>query len=117
MALVRDLNRLYRAERALHQLDYDPAGFLWIDCGDRDQSVISFVRFGRETRGRLLLFVLQLHARPAPGATGWGCPDPGGGEVLNTDSAHYGGINLGNGGGCDSRRSRPWHGQPHSLVR
>jgi 1,4-alpha-glucan branching enzyme len=35
-------------------------------------------------------------------------------EVLNTDSAHYGGSNLGNGGGVHSEPV-PWHGQPHSI--
>src|SRR5213593_3731120 len=41
--LVRDLNRLYGRERALHELDADPAGFAWIDCADWQQSVVSFV--------------------------------------------------------------------------
>jgi 1,4-alpha-glucan branching enzyme len=35
-------------------------------------------------------------------------------EVLNTDSAHYGGSNLGNSGGVQSEPV-PWHGQPHSI--
>ena len=42
--LVRDLNRLYQNEPALWQADYDPAGFSWIDCGDSDNSVLSFLR-------------------------------------------------------------------------
>ena len=43
---VQDLNRLYRTEPALHELDFDPAGFEWIDCDDSDSSVISFLRRG-----------------------------------------------------------------------
>jgi len=112
-SLVRDLNRLYREERPLHQLDHDPAGFLWMDCRDRDQSVIAFVRFALEP-GQMLLCACNFTPVPrreyrvgVPRAGRWA-------EVLNTDSAHYGGSNLGNGGGVRSEPV-PWHGQPHSI--
>jgi 1,4-alpha-glucan branching enzyme len=42
--LVRDLNRLYVSRAPLHELDFEPAGFEWIDASDRDNSVISFLR-------------------------------------------------------------------------
>ena len=112
-SLVRDLNRLYREERPLHQLDHDPAGFLWMDCHDRDQSVVAFVRFALEP-GQLLLCGYNFTPVPrreyrvgVPRAGRWM-------EVLNTDSDHYGGTNLGNGGGVRSEPV-PWHGQPHSI--
>ncbi len=112
-SLVRDLNRLYREERPLHQLDHDPAGFLWMDCRDRDQSVIAFVRFALEP-GQLLLCACNFTPVPrreyrvgVPRAGRWA-------EVLNTDSAHYGGSNLGNSGEVRSEPV-PWHGQPHSI--
>jgi len=41
---VQDLNRVYAAEPALHEIDFDPAGFQWIDCNDSDNSVVSFIR-------------------------------------------------------------------------
>ena len=47
---VRDLNRLYRAEPALHELDCDPAGFEWIDCNDAEQSTLAFLRRGERRR-------------------------------------------------------------------
>ena len=46
--LVRDLNRVYAEQPALHQVDYEPAGFQWIDCNDNENSVISLVRRGRD---------------------------------------------------------------------
>jgi len=113
-SLVRDLNRLYREERPLHQLDHDPAGFMWMDCHDRDQSVIAFVRFALEP-GQMLLCACNFTPVPrreyrvgVPRSGTWA-------EVLNTDSAHYGGSNLGNGGGVRSEPV-PWHGQPHSIC-
>jgi 1,4-alpha-glucan branching enzyme len=112
-SLVRDLNRLYGEERSLHQLDHDPAGFLWMDCRDSEQGVIAFVRFPLEP-GQMLLCVCSFTPVPrreyrvgVPRAGTWA-------EVLNTDSAHYGGSNLGNSGGVQSEPV-PWHGQPHSI--
>ena len=47
--LVGDLNRLYATEPALHELDADPAGFEWMDADDSDDSVVTYLRRGRET--------------------------------------------------------------------
>ncbi len=41
---MRDLNRTYAAERALHEVDFDGTGFQWIDCNDSDNSVVSLIR-------------------------------------------------------------------------
>ena len=51
---VRDLNTLYRGEPSLHELDFDPAGFEWVDCKDSQRSVISFLRRGRNPDDQLL---------------------------------------------------------------
>ena len=64
-AWVRDLNHVYLREPSLHQVDFDQAGFSWVDCDDRDNSVISFVR-AREGRRRFLAGRRQLHAGGAP---------------------------------------------------
>jgi 1,4-alpha-glucan branching enzyme len=112
--LVGDLNRLYREERALHQLDCDPTGFAWMDCHDASQSTLAWVRFAVEP-GRLVLCVANFTPVPRHGHR-VGVPRPGFyAEILNTDSAHYGGSNLGNAGGVPSEPV-PWHGQPHSVV-
>jgi 1,4-alpha-glucan branching enzyme len=112
--LVRDLNRLYRRERALHELDADPAGFAWIDCADWEQSVVSFVRRARDA-GDFVLVVCNLTPVPRH-AYRVGVPRPGYyRELVNSDAGEYGGSNLGNEGGAWAE-PRPSQGQPHSLT-
>ena len=112
-ALVRDLNRLYRDEPALHALDHDAAGFQWMDCNDADQSVISFCRFPA-AGGDPILCVANFTPVPRHGYR-VGVPRPGHWvEVLNTDAARYGGTDVGSGGGVWAEPV-PAHGQPCSL--
>jgi 1,4-alpha-glucan branching enzyme len=112
--LVRDLNRLYRREAALHQTDCTPAGFQWIDCSDWEQSVVSFVRRA-EDPAHFVLVICNFTPVPRAGYR-VGTPAPGYyREILNTDAAVYGGSNVGNEGGVWSE-AHPWQGQPHSLV-
>jgi 1,4-alpha-glucan branching enzyme len=112
--LVADLNHLYRAEPALHQIDDDPAGFQWMDCADVAQSVVSFVRRGRDP-GALVLLVANFTPVPRQAyrvgvpAAGWWR------ERLNTDAGSYGGSGIGNLGGVEAE-AVPWQGQPWSLV-
>jgi 1,4-alpha-glucan branching enzyme len=111
--LVADLNRRYRDQPALHQLDSDLAGFAWMDCDDRDQSTLTYCRFGKDPRD-VVLCVCNFTPVIREGYR-VGVPDPGYyAEILNTDAALYGGSNVGNGGGVSSD-PRPWHGKPHSL--
>jgi 1,4-alpha-glucan branching enzyme len=112
-SLVRDLNRLYRAEPALWELDSDPAGFWWIEPNDADANVIAFARASRDGE-RVLVFVANLSPVPRPGyrlglprARRWR-------EALNTDSTYYGGSDVGNLGGVEPDPV-PWHGQPVSA--
>ena len=110
--LVRDLNRLYVGEPALHQLDFSPEGFQWIDCHDADQSVVSWLRHSRD--GRHVVVVLNFTPVPRHGYR-LGVPQAGDYmERVNTDSAHYGGSDLGNGGRI-ATESKPWMGFPVSL--
>jgi 1,4-alpha-glucan branching enzyme len=112
-SLVRDLNRLYRAEPALWEVDSDPAGFWWIEPNDADANVIAFGRASRDGE-RVLVFVANLSPVPRPGyrlglprARRWR-------EALNTDSTYYGGSDVGNLGGVEPD-PLPWHGQPVSA--
>ena len=112
--LVRDLNLLYRSRPSLHARDGDAAGFRWIEADDAEHSVYSFMRLGPEPQQQLL-GVCNL--TPVP-RLGWriGVPQPGlWREVLNTDSAHYGGSNVGNYGGVQAEPV-PMHGQAQSLC-
>jgi 1,4-alpha-glucan branching enzyme len=110
--LVAELNRLYVNEPALHELDFSAAGFQWIDCHDADQSVVSWLRRARD--GRHAVVVLNFTPVPrhnyrlgVPQAQDYL-------ERINTDSAHYGGSDLGNGGRV-SAAPVPWMGFPASL--
>jgi 1,4-alpha-glucan branching enzyme len=110
---VADLNRVYREEPALHERDFDPAGFQWIDCTDIDHSVVSFLRRGQSTGDLILVvanFTPQTHYHYRVGA-------PRGGfwqELLNGDAPLYGGSSQGNFGGLEASSSGH-HGQPFSL--
>jgi 1,4-alpha-glucan branching enzyme len=112
--LIADLNKLYAAEPALHEVDFEWHGFEWLDCNDADNSVFSFMRRGKNPQD---LLVVVLNATPVvrPGYR-IGVPQPGFyQEVLNTDSANYGGSNAGNMGGAQSA-PMPQMGRPHSIA-
>ena len=112
--LVRDLNHLYRSEPALHELEFDSAGFEWIDCNDADSSTVSFIRQAREA-GEFVVVVCNFTPVPRLGYH-VGVPAPGFyRELLNTDSMYYGGSNVGNGPGVETA-SQPHHGRPFSMV-
>jgi 1,4-alpha-glucan branching enzyme len=112
--LVRDLNWLYRALPALHQQDCEAAGFEWIDWHDHDQSVLSFIRRGRDPDQ---LVVAVSNFTPVPRHFyRIGVPRPGfWRERLNSDSRLYGGSDVGNAGGVVAE-SVPSHGRPCSLA-
>ena len=104
-SLVRDLNRAYRDEPALWELDSDPAGFCWLEPNDADANVIAFARLSRTRRGesRVLVFVANLSPVPRAGYR-LGLPRAGRWrEALNTDSHVYGGSDVGNLGGVERR--------------
>ncbi|QJW99517.1 1,4-alpha-glucan branching protein GlgB [Frigoriglobus tundricola] len=112
-SLVRDLNRLYAAEPALHELDNQPGGFEWIDCSDAANSVISCLRKGKGEDAIVMVFNFTPIPRPGYRV---GVPGPGSwAEVLNTDAGTYGGTNVGNAGGVYAEYV-PMHGQKYSVV-
>jgi 1,4-alpha-glucan branching enzyme len=112
--LIADLNRVYAAEPALHQVDFEWQGFEWIDANDADNSIFSFVRHGKKPED---LVVVILNATPVlRGNYRIGVPQPGFyAETLNTDSGVYGGSNVGNLGGVRTD-AIPHMGRPYSLV-
>jgi 1,4-alpha-glucan branching enzyme len=110
---VADLNRIYRSERAMHELDFDWQGFDWIDCNDSDQSVISLVRKGK-SQEEVVLVVCNF--TPVP-RYDYRIGVPIGGywrELLNSDAGDYGGSGLGNLGGVQADEISH-HGQPYSV--
>jgi 1,4-alpha-glucan branching enzyme len=110
---VQALNWHYRAQPALYEQDLNPSGFRWIDCNDNENSIVSLVRYARDSRD---FVVMLFNFTPVPRA-GYriGVPAAGYyGELLNSDSAHFGGSNLGNGGGVHSEPISA-HGFDQSL--
>lgn len=122
---VRDLNRLYAAEGALHEVDFDWQGFDWIDFRDTSQSVIAFLRWPKAAEENAHIeqpsacafpIIVVCNFTPVPHHNyRIGVPYPGVyQELLNSDSSHYWGSNAGNGGDITSEPI-PSHDQPHSL--
>jgi 1,4-alpha-glucan branching enzyme len=110
---VRDLNTVYRGQSSLFEVDFDSAGFEWVDCSDAQRSVICFLRKGR-TPGDKTLFVCNF--TPVP-RHNYRVGVPSGGvwrEMLNSDAPLYGGSGQGNAGGA-AATPLPIHGRPYSL--
>jgi 1,4-alpha-glucan branching enzyme len=111
---VSDLNNLYREQPALYELDFDQAGFEWIDCNDVEGSTISFLRKGR-TVDNVIAVVSNFTPVPrrnyrigVPQAGFWR-------ELLNSDAKEYGGSGQGNLGGVEAAPI-PLQGRPYSLT-
>ncbi|HEY7585957.1 MAG TPA: 1,4-alpha-glucan branching protein GlgB [Candidatus Deferrimicrobiaceae bacterium] len=112
-ALVRDLNRLHATLPALHEVDFRPEGFEWIDFHDVDNCIVSFLRRAKDPADFLVCVfnftpVVRKDYRvgvPAPGLYL---------EALNSDSGYYGGSNSGNVGGA-AAEDVPWNDRPWSV--
>ena len=96
-SLVRDLNRLYRALPALHERDCEASGFEWLITDDADRNMFAWLRKGNEERALCVVVVnfspnvyYNYRVRVPLGGKWY--------EVFNSDSAHYGGTNVGNTG-------------------
>jgi 1,4-alpha-glucan branching enzyme len=114
--MVRQLNAMYRAEPALHQLDFSPEGFEWLEGGDAQCSVIAYLRKPRKhSDGPLLLVACNLTPVPRQGYR-LGVPCAGHWqEVFNSDATEYGGSGWGNMGGV-ATQAVAHHGRPHTLA-
>lgn len=112
--LVRDLNHLYSANKALHEMDCKPEGFEWVDGGSADESLFVWLRHARGKSPPVLIVSnftpVERSGRRVgvPKAGYWS-------ELLNTDSAHYGGGDRGNLGGVDSTKDSS-HGFANSIA-
>lgn len=111
--LVSSLNRIYAEDPALWELDHEPTGFSWIDGGNADANLVSFVR--RDSLGNPLVAVINFSGSPHHDFA-LGLPKSGEWEeVLNTDAEGFGGSGVGNFGLVQASGG-PTHGQPHSAV-
>ncbi len=102
---VRDLNMLYKTQKALYEIDFNYEGFEWLDCNDSDHSIVSFIRKG-EIPEDSLVFVCNF--TPVV-YNDYRIGVPYGGfykEILNSDSEIYGGSNVGNLGGIEAEQKQ-----------
>ena len=110
---VTDLNQLYKNEPALHELDFDQAGFEWIDCNDSQQSTLSLLRKGLSTEDTI---VIACNFTPVPHHN-YRVGVPEGGlwrEILNSDAQEYDGSGQGNFGAVGAETTS-FHGRPYSV--
>jgi 1,4-alpha-glucan branching enzyme len=111
--LIADLGSLYAATPALWELDESPNGFQWIDAGNADQNVLSFIR--RDDHGAPGIACIANFSPVVRYDFKVGLPLAGRwGEILNTDSEHYGGSGVGNMGAVEAV-AEPWHVFKHSA--
>ena len=110
---MKDLNRVYRKEKALYEIDFSYEGFQWVDTSHYDQSVLIFMRKGHRPEDKIVVvcnFTPTTHFDyrvGVPEAGYWK-------EILNSDAKEYGGSGQGNLGGKQSENIG-YHGQPHSI--
>ncbi|VAX10029.1 1,4-alpha-glucan (glycogen) branching enzyme, GH-13-type [hydrothermal vent metagenome] len=110
--LLADVNTLYKNEPALYRLDFEHQGFEWLDCEDRQHSILAYIR--KDEHQQVLII---LNFTPVP-RTDYriGVPLPGAyREILNSDSEHYAGSNIGNAGLVQTEVI-PCMGRNHSLM-
>jgi 1,4-alpha-glucan branching enzyme len=110
--LVADLNRVYLEQPAFWQLDHEHAGFQWIDGGNADQNVLSFLRL--DTAGNSIAVFINFAGHPHHN---FRAGVPAGGEwreLLNTDAEVYGGSGVGNFGSVTAAAIQS-HGREFSI--
>ncbi len=111
---VKDLNRLYKTEKALFEIDFHYEGFEWIDNNDSDHSIISFIRKGKDSQKDIIIVVCNFtpvkYADYRIGVPFDVCYE----EIMNSDSGIYGGSNSGNTGGIHAEPI-DFHDRPYSL--
>jgi 1,4-alpha-glucan branching enzyme len=112
-SLVRDLNRVYKQHPAMWEVDFDGAGFYWLEPNDAENSVVAFARTSKDFLD-IVACCLNLTPVPRPEYR-IGLPRAGRWvECVNTDAEVYGGSNVGNMGGVVAE-AVPWGGQPFSA--
>ncbi len=109
---TEDLNRVYTKEKALHELDFNPAGFQWIDCNNTPESILGFMR--KDNANNSMIVVCNFTPAPRHNYR-MGAPKDGfWKELLNSDALEYGGSGQGCLGGVEASPV-PFHGLPYSL--
>lgn len=112
--ILKDLNRLYQKEEALHSLDFQPEGFEWVDLHDAENSIISFLRKGQDPNHYILIVCnftpvpRQNYSVGAPFGGNWK-------EIFNSDAAEYWGSQLLNKGSLEAKEENTQN-RPYRLL-
>ena len=110
----RALNKFYRENKSLWQVDFDWNGFQWIDCNDNDNSVVSFIRKAEDSDDYLI--VICNFTPNAREGYRIGVPDKGSYvEVFNSDAEEFGGKGIKNSGLLLTEEI-PYHNRSHSIT-
>ena len=112
--LIKDLNHTYRNIPALYELDCDCSGFQWLDSQNSEQSILVYLRKGKQGTAPALIVVNLTptsYENYCVGVAEGGFYR----ECINTDSAIYGGSDIGNNGGVFTQE-QPYAGQSHQLT-
>lgn len=110
--LIKDLNKLYKSYPALYEKQFSPEGFQWIDYGDHENSVLTYIRKGHDPKNDL---IIACNFTPVP-REGYRVGVPRNKqfkEILNTDAEKYAGSGMGNGTVKPTKKS--WHGYDQSV--
>ncbi|CUH95423.1 1,4-alpha-glucan branching enzyme GlgB [Propionispora sp. 2/2-37] len=111
---VRDLNRFYRNEAALWEIDFKWNGFQWIECNDYMQSILSFIRRGHDP-GQFVIVICNF-TPVVREEYRIGVPEAGFyREVFNSDNEVYGGSGQKNQVPVEAEPVA-WNHQPYSLL-
>ncbi|MGH9653853.1 MAG: 1,4-alpha-glucan branching protein GlgB, partial [Bryobacteraceae bacterium] len=109
----QELNRMYRSEPAMYEVDFQHWGFEWIDFHDNENSIVAFLRRARRSED-YLVFVFNFTPTPHKKYR-IGFPEAGVHlEIFNSDAEIFGGSNMGNGGYVEAVPT-PSHGRPASA--
>jgi 1,4-alpha-glucan branching enzyme len=110
---MQDLNRVYKSEPALYEDDFSYRGFEWIECGDWENSVLTWLRKGHDWQNDILVVCNFTPVQRDNYLVGV----PHGGwwrEILNSDAKEYCGGGRGNYGRVHTDNFG-WNGRAHSL--
>ncbi|MBA2346954.1 MAG: 1,4-alpha-glucan branching protein GlgB [Solirubrobacterales bacterium] len=113
--VVKALNQVYTSTPALYEMDFDEAGFDWIEAGDAEQNVVVFARYGKDPTKDVLVCAMNLSPTPRPGyRTGF----PAAGrwtKLLDTDATSFGGSGFAEAQEAVETEPTEWHGQAQSA--
>ncbi len=110
--LIKDLNKIYKTYPALYEKQFSPEGFQWIDYGDAENSVLTFIRKGNDEKNDL---IIAANFTPVPRENyRIGIPKTGSlKEIFNSDAKKYGGSGSKNS--AVKTEKKPWHSFDESI--